>query len=108
MIGSYLIADPDSGEEVRVDVLIERLRAERDDAREKLRMSNHLLAVKAEERNHFLGRLQRVCRVSDRLLDCLNEFAPDYPQACSDWARELDTELDATAYAGHYERSAVP
>ena len=51
-------------------------------------------------------RLEKVCRASDKLLDCLNEFAPEYPQACAECAEYLDDVLDQAARAGEYDREA--
>jgi hypothetical protein len=66
------------------------------------------LAQLITERETARRLLARVCQSADRLLDCLNEFAPDYPQACSEYYQALDTDLAAAEAAGCFRRRASP
>lgn len=61
-----------------------------------------------DEKQQVLNMLTRVCQTADRLIDCLNEFAPEYPQACSEYYQELDTALAAVEAAGYLQRRGSP
>jgi hypothetical protein len=54
-----------------------------------------------EEKFDVLTCLAGIATRADELLDCLNEFAPEYPKACNECAEALDAAL-ARGEASHY------
>jgi hypothetical protein len=61
-----------------------------------------------EEKFDVLTCLAGIATRADELLDCLNEFAPEYPQACSEYCQALDDALARGEAAHYFTRKGQP
>lgn len=52
-------------------------------------------AMSAATATPLLAAAQRLVRAWDRLCDCVNEFEPEYPEACGEYQQALDDTIAA-------------